>query len=58
MGECEVSNKYLYSVRIEPNYLYSLVTVISFGLYAPVEVSWQLNRDDPAGLGAVKEADE
>ena len=40
----------LYSVRIEPNYLYSLATVAFLGIWAPVEVSWQLNSDDPAGL--------
>jgi hypothetical protein len=35
----------LTSVRIRTNYLYALVTVITLGIYAPIDMEWRLNNN-------------
>ena len=35
----------LAAVRVRTNYLYALATVLTFGLWAPMDVEWEENCD-------------
>ena len=44
----------LYSVEIKQSYLYSLVAVLSFGIWMPQRISWQMNSDNPSEVKRTK----
>ena len=44
---CKVPTNTLYSVTVEQNYLCSLASVFSFGLWMPQRVTWKANSDAP-----------
>ena len=35
----------LAAVRVRTNYLYALVTVLTFGLWTPMDIEWEENDD-------------
>ena len=49
-ASCKSQTNTLYSVTVEQNYLFALISVASFGLWMPQKVYWRFNDDDPLSL--------